>query len=117
MSTKTINKMAQGIAQSTHYAHRLRQVRGMVKNTMRETSTTLPQDQPAAPTTQKKSVSETPMEDYLNTHYLLRFNQLTELTEYRKRDAADDAYKVLDPRESNTLYIQLQKDGIKCTEH
>ena len=57
------------------------------------------------------------MEEYLNEHYLLRFNQLTEMTEYRERTAPSAAYKVLDLRECNTLFIQLDKAGVDCTEH
>ena len=64
-----------------------------------------------------EGVSVDKMEEYLQEHYLLRYNQLTEMTEYRKKSEPKEAFKVLDWRESNTLFIQLDKAGVKCTEH
>lgn len=62
-----------------------------------------------------EEVSE--MEVFLKEHFELRFNRLAEVTEYRKRSEVPGVFKVLDLREANTLFIELEKAGVKCKEH
>ena len=53
------------------------------------------------------------MEEYLANRYDFRFNVLTGMTEYRKKN--EGIFCALDERERNTLYMELRGDDIKCT--
>lgn len=56
------------------------------------------------------------LEQYLAKRYELRFNLLTEQTEYRDRTLADSPYQPLSRREENSLFIRLEKEDINCKE-
>lgn len=55
------------------------------------------------------------IQDYLKAHYEIRYNTLTALPEYRKKDSGAD-FKVMGKRDLNTLYIMLENEGIECSE-
>ena len=61
------------------------------------------------------------LEQYLAKRYELRFNLLTEQTEYRDRTLADSPYQPLSRREENSLFIRLDSQlppldaGSRCT--
>lgn len=63
-----------------------------------------------------KEATPDELERYLKAHYELRFNLLTEQTEYRQRGSENPEFKVLTRREENTFYIEMTKAGLKCKE-
>ena len=92
----------------------------------------------AATAVEAANLELSPMEEYLKEHYHFRYNLITEQTEYRSLKpassevkplygasseaessfgAALEAYLPLDVRASNSLFIELDKNHIDCTEH
>ena len=75
---------------------------------------------------------EKEMEAYLTSHYALRFNLLSEQTEYKPlgktshqsgdsscgspQTTSFDGFKILTKRDENTLFIEMEKAGIECKE-
>lgn len=55
------------------------------------------------------------IQDFLMAHYEIRYNTLTALPEFRKKDSGE-AFKVLGKRELNTLFIMMQAEDIECSE-
>lgn len=49
---------------------------------------------------------------FLKQNYEFRYNVLTEMTEYRPLERTDEAFKVLNERERNTLYLKIKDKGI-----
>lgn len=56
----------------------------------------------------------TDIQDYLKENYEMRFNSMTLTLEFRKNQEAD--FKTLDDRVLNTIWIDLQMEGIKCSD-
>lgn len=54
------------------------------------------------------------VEMFLNREYLFRFNELTETTEFRKRNVTDKPFRLIGQREMNSLCIAARKHGIDC---
>ncbi len=54
------------------------------------------------------------IQDYLDEHYELRINVLTMELEYREIKEA--RFKILDDRQLNTIWMDIQNKGIKCTD-
>ena len=54
------------------------------------------------------------LSQYVERHYELRFNVMTALPECRRKDAADEPFKVMDERIMNTLLMDAQENGIEC---
>jgi helicase len=74
-------------------------------------------------TTNKKVETHTPkkttnmmfqLEAFLNKHYLFRYNQLTEETEYSEISKDDFNYRPITQRELNSFCIEVRKSGIEC---
>lgn len=54
------------------------------------------------------------VETFLQQEYEFRFNQLTEVTEFRKRSSTNEPFKPVGKRELNSLCIATRKNGINC---
>lgn len=54
------------------------------------------------------------MEEFLENQLNFRFNQLTEVTEYRWKSAGSRQYYPVNQRELNSFCIAARKDGIDC---
>ena len=69
-----------------------------------------------APATTAKKMDEVTesIGKYLNDHYELRYNVLTELTEFRPKGSGVEDFKGLGQRELNTLCIEIRRQGINC---
>ncbi len=67
------------------------------------------------PKTPKRSINViTVIQKYLKTNYDIRFNLLTLTLEFKK--TRDEFFKTLDDRALNTIWINLQLDGVKCSD-
>ena len=51
---------------------------------------------------------------YLTTHFELRYNVLTEQTEYRPIGGRLVDFQPMDQRQVNTLCIEIRRDGVNC---
>ncbi len=56
----------------------------------------------------------TDIQDYLQENYQMRFNTLTLTLEFKK--TKDKKFKTLDDRVLNTIWIDLQMEGLKCSD-
>jgi len=66
---------------------------------------------------ENKSITDnliTELEEWLLEHYSFRFNQLTEITEFKPRDADGKLFLPIDIRQMNGLCIDARKAGINC---
>jgi len=54
------------------------------------------------------------VEAFLNHHYLFRFNKISEMTEFKKRDADNNSFRGVGRRELNSLCIAARKNGVDC---
>lgn len=54
------------------------------------------------------------LEQFLNEHYDLRFNVLSETTEMSSKENAESSFIPLEKRALNTMCITAQKNGIAC---
>ena len=69
-----------------------------------------------APATTSKKMDEVSESicGFLKDHYELRYNVLTELTEFRPKGGCLENFKSLGQRELNTLCIEIRQQGINC---
>ncbi len=65
------------------------------------------------PTTRRTNYI-TDIQDYLQENYQMRFNTLTLTLEFKKTHEKD--FKTLDDRVLNTIWIDLQLEGLKCSD-
>ncbi|UZO79759.1 virulence-associated E family protein [Aquimarina sp. ERC-38] len=54
------------------------------------------------------------VQEYLNAYYDIRINELTFELEYREKGAT--TFRNLEDRQLNTIWLDLQNEGIKCTD-
>lgn len=54
------------------------------------------------------------IKDYLEAHYDIRINVLTMELEYR--EIGQEKFCILDDRQLNTIWMDIQNEGIKCTD-
>ncbi|GAA4276297.1 VapE domain-containing protein [Aquimarina mytili] len=66
------------------------------------------------PDEKKQKTIITRVQDYLDEHYELRINVLTMELEYR--EIKQVRFRTLDDRQLNTIWLDLQNKGIKCTD-
>ena len=52
--------------------------------------------------------------NFLNRHYELRYNLLSEQTEYRPIGGQLDEFVPLDQRQVNTICIEIRREGVNC---
>lgn len=92
-------------------------MREMLRNYFNEvphpTTPKHPVPQGRSPLTAKEIPLMRQIGEYLTTHYDLRFNQLTEQPEYRRKGSGSP-FRMADQRVVNTLCIEAQLQGIHC---
>ena len=54
------------------------------------------------------------LKNFLNRQFDFRYNQLTGVTEYRKKDAVGTRFLPIDEREMNGMIVDARLAGISC---
>ncbi|WP_103071851.1 VapE domain-containing protein [Aquimarina sediminis] len=73
-----------------------------------------PEEDKSDKTNRRRTNYITDIQEYLQENYQMRFNTLTLTLEFKRND--EHIFKTLDERVLNTIWIDLQLEGLKCSD-